>query len=339
MLQETIRKLVDEQDLSLVEAKNAFLELFKEDTKKEGIAAFLLTLQQKSPKPEEIAGCALALQEIIIPIKPLRSGILNVTTLDLKNSGIFNVDIATAFVVAGCGIPIAQNYLNPSHTISKNVKILKELNINLKLSPAQTEKCINDIGIGFLDILKFIPNSEELENALFSIKTETIFDILSVLVSPAQARFHLIGCTDPDLPLLIGKTCALLDIKRAMIVRGEDNIDAITTCESTKICEYNKGEVSTYFISPRDFGMEKSKRADLICDHGQSAEIITAILTDKGGKFTEIVLLNSAAALVVCGLADSWKSGLDKARKSLKQGRALSKFKNVQNWTRNCKEQ
>lgn len=337
MLEETIRKLAQSQDLTLEEAREAFFALLNEDAQKEQIAAFLLMIKEKGAKPEEVAGAAQALRAKLIPCKSLRPGAINISTLATKNTGTFNVDIATAFVVAGCGVPVVKNYLNPLHTASKDVETFKSLGINLKLTPAQSEKCFNDIGVAFFDITTFLSTREILENALFSVKTETIFDFLSVLVTPFPVRYHFIGAGEPDYPELIARTCAYLDIRRAMAVRGEDNLDVITTCDRTKVSELNKGEVSSYFLGARDFATQPNSRSELLCSQAESAAIIKAVLTGQGGDYTNIVLVNAAAALVICGIAESWPDGLEKARRSLKQGRALSKFKNVQNWTRSCK--
>lgn len=337
MLEATIRKLARSQDLTLEETREAFFALLNEDTQKEQVAAFLLMIKEKGVKPEEVAGAAQALRAKLTPCKSLRPGTINISTLAAKNTGAFNVDIATVFVVAGCGVPVVKNYLNPLHTASKDVETLKSLGINLKLTPVQSEKCFNDIGVAFFDIMAFLAAREVLENALFSVKTETVFDFLSVLVTPFPVRYHFIGAGEPDYPELIAKTCSYLDVRRAMAVRGEDNLDAITTCDRTKVSEFNKGEVTSYFLGARDFGTEANSRSELLSSQAESAAIITAVLAGRGGDYANIVLVNAAAALVVCGIAESWPDGLEKARRSLKQGRALSKFKNIQNWTRSCK--
>ncbi|MBU2524211.1 anthranilate phosphoribosyltransferase [Patescibacteria group bacterium] len=339
MLDEVINKLVSHQDLSHEEAFISFKEILKEEAKSDDIAAFLLNLQAKGFTPDEFAGCAQALKDEITPIKSLRQGIINISTLSISPTVSFNVDLATSFVVAGCGIPVLSNYQNPFHTKSKDVETLNALDIHLSLDPKQSERCINDIGIAFIDLKKFLKTHEKFENTLFNLKTETIFDLLSVIVSPASTKYFLIGATDSDNQETITKAFKSMNIKRAMIVKGEDNLDAITISDRTKISEYSKNDVSTYFISGEDFGIKTANRADLVGGSPQeNAEIIKNILSNRGGDKINLVLLNAAAALMICDAAKDWKDGIKKAEQSIKHGRALSKFKNLQNWTRNIKK-
>lgn len=338
MLDESIAKLVNfGTSLTFDESHQAFTEILKEETDTDKIAGLILNLKEKGYESAEIAGCSKAFAQAMKPIKSLRTGIIGISTLALEAASSFNVDIATCFVVAGCGIPVTKNFLNPFHRKSKDVETLAALGINLKLTAEQIERCMNDIGISFVDIKAFFEMHENLENTLFSLKTETIFDIISVITSPLPTKYFLIGTTDSEHSETIADALKILDAQRAMIVRGEDNCDAISLCESTKISETNKGQNSTYFISSQDFGMHPVNRSELSGGTAeQNAQTIIKILEGENSAKADLVIINAAAALFICGIAKSWEDGVKKARQSLKHGRALSKFKNVQNWTQNC---
>jgi len=125
-----------------------------------------------------------------------------------------------------------------------------------------------------------------------------------------------------------------MGVVRAMVVHGMDSLDEISISGVTKVSEVRDGEITTYYISPQDFGIEQRPLSE-IQGYGpkENSRILMGILEGQKNPYRDVVLINAAAALVVCGTAENFKDGICKARDSIDSGRALNKLKQLQEFS------
>jgi anthranilate phosphoribosyltransferase len=155
----------------------------------------------------------------------------------------------------------------------------------------------------------------------------SIFNLLGPLANPAGAKFQVIGVYDKALIPVLIPALARLGLEAAMVVHGADGLDELSTCDVTHVGELRHGEVHTYTLDARDFGLPRARREDLLGGSPErNAAITRAVLEGQPGPARDIVLLNAAAALKVAGLAADWQSGLALAAESIDSGRAIAKL-------------
>ena len=202
------------------------------------------------------------------------------------------------------------------------------------LEPKQVEKCIEEIGIGFMFAPKFHSAMKYAIGPRKELKLRTVFNILGPLTNPASAEHELMGVFDESLTEPLAKVLANLGVKHSLVVHGS-GMDEITLTGPTKISEYKDGVIKTYTINPEDFGMEICTKEDIMGGTpGENKDIILNILKgrEKGAK-RDIVVLNAAAALLAADEVDSIKEGIKKAEESIDSGKALEKLEKMIEFT------
>lgn len=330
-MKQFIQKLAEGDDLTPKEAKEAMQVIMSGKATQIEMTAFLVALKMKGETPNEIASFTKTMREFAEKIEPKVDGNL----VDICGTGgdglrTFNISTTAMFVVAGAGIPVAKHGNRAITSKCGSADVLEELGINLNLPLEKIKEGIEKIGIGFMFApihhlaMKYVmPVRQELE-------MRTVFNILGPLTNPAGANAQLMGVFDPSLTEKLAEVFKLLGHKRAMVVYGEPGIDEISTLGKTKISELCEDRIKTYFVSPEDFGIRRAKLNDILGgDSKYNAEVLTNILKgkDKGSR-KDIVLLNSAAGIVVGEKANNLKEGLKIARDVLEKGKAYQKLKN-----------
>ena len=158
----------------------------------------------------------------------------------------------------------------------------------------------------------------------------TIFNILGPLTNPAGAERQVLGVFSDDLTIPLAKVLGNLGVKHAYIVHGQDGLDEITNTDRTKVSELKDGTVNTYFISPEDFGLEKSRKEDLAGgDAGENAKITIDILEGKKGPKRDITIMNAAAALITADKAADLKEAAGIASGAIDSGAAMKKLEEI----------
>ncbi|MCP5266481.1 MAG: anthranilate phosphoribosyltransferase [Burkholderiaceae bacterium] len=242
-------------------------------------------------------------------------------------SHTFNISTASMFVVAAAGGRVAKHGNRGVSSRSGSADVLEALGAHIALEPEQVSECIEETGIGFM----FAPNHHPAMKNVAPIRREmgvrTIFNILGPLTNPAGAPNILMGVFHPDLVGIQVRALQQLGAQHAVVVWGKDGMDEISLGAATLVGELRNGEITEYEIHPEDFGMAMvSNRSLRVEGAEESREMLLAALSAEGGTPTEIVVLNSGAALYAADVVESIASGIELARATIESGAARAKL-------------
>ncbi|MBI2548468.1 anthranilate phosphoribosyltransferase [Candidatus Woesearchaeota archaeon] len=334
-MQQIIEKLVNFDSLAEIEAETAMNLIMEGKVTDAQLGSFLTALRMKGETSQEITGFVNVMINKATNIHLQGKILLDTCGTGGDNSNTFNISTATAFVVAGAGISIVKHGNRSVSSKCGSADVLEALGVNLAITPKDVEKCIDNIGIGFLFAPLFHQAMKNIASPRKEIGIRTVFNILGPLINPAGATHQMVGVYDEKLTETLAEVLKKRGIKRAMVVHG-NGLDEITICGKTKITELNKGEIISYYISPGDFEISETRLKKI--EGGtpkENAKIILDILNGKKGQQRDVVLLNSAAALYICGKSHSIKEGIAIAEDSIDSGKALHKLRSLIEETNN----
>ncbi len=334
-MKEFIQKIIEGKNLTGKESEKVMEKIMSGEATPSQISAFLTALRMKGETAEEIAAFSKVMRRFAQKIKPKVSG----TLIDVCGTGgdkikTFNISTTSMFIVSAAGIPIAKHGNRAISSHSGSADVLEELGINLNLEFEKIKESIEKIGIGFM----FAPAHHLAMKYVMPTRKElgirTVFNILGPLTNPANAQAQLMGVFDPNVTEKLAKVFKLLGLKQAMLVYGEPGLDEISNLGKTKISELREGKIKTYYIEPENFGLKRAKVKDLAGgERKENAKILVDILSGREkGPERDIVLLNSAAGLIVGNKAKNFKEGIELARNVLESGQAYQKFEEFRNF-------
>ena len=336
MIQEAIAKLIDKKNLAKEEAEAVMNEIMSGQATPAQIAGFLVALRIKGETIDEIAACAKVMREKAERINPKGKKVVDVVGTGGGKSGKFNISTCAAFVVAGCNVPVAKHGNKCVSSKCGSADVLSALGINIDLEPKQVEKCIEEVGFGYMFAPKFHSAMKYAIGPRKEIGVRTVFNILGPLTNPAEAQYELMGVFAEDLTEPLAEVLGKLGCKHALVVHG-NGLDEVTIEAETKVSEYKDGHIRTYKIKPTDFGIKLASLNEIKGgDPEENAKIILSILKGKEkGPKRDVVLLNAAAALFAADKVDSIKNGIKLAAESIDSGKALKVLDKLKAYTNN----
>jgi anthranilate phosphoribosyltransferase len=332
MIQQGIQKLIDGTDLTSAESQEIMREVMSGKATNAQIAAFLTALRIKGETVEELIAFASVMRECCLRIHPRVEGRL----VDTCGTGgdktkTFNISTTAAFVVAGAGVAIAKHGNRSVTSKSGSADVLEKLGFNLKMTPEEVQNAIERVGVGFMFAPAFHPAMKYAVAPRKEIGVRTVFNVLGPMTNPASANAQLLGVYDAKLTAPMAHTLKRLGCEEAMVVHGLDGLDEISTLGKTAIAWLKEGEVAVIKTVPKDFGVKQARIEDVKgTTPEESAEILFKILNGNcaiNDPKTEIVLVNSAAGIMVGGKADDFGYGVTAARESIESGAAYKKLK------------
>jgi len=323
MLERFIARLVEGQDLSEDEAREAMRLVMSGQATDAQVAGFLVALRMKGETVAEITGCAEAMREAATRVEVGELAVVDTCGTGGTRKGTLNVSTASAIVAAGAGIPIAKHGNRGASSRWGSADVLHALGVNIEASPQVVGRCIAEAGIGFL----FAPALHKAMKHAIGPRRElairTVFNLLGPLTNPAGARRQVLGVFSRRLVETIAQVLANLGALRAMVVHSDDGMDEISVCDSTYVAELDAGKLRARTIAPEDFGLSRASRQELLVSGvHESAAAIRAVLEGEPGPRRDIVLLNAAAAIWAGGKAASLEQGVKAAAESIDSGRA-----------------
>jgi anthranilate phosphoribosyltransferase len=329
MIKEAIHLLVDNIDLSESEMAECMKEVMGGMAADSQIGAFLTALRIKGETVDEITGAARIMREKAARIKA-PEGVVDTcgTGGDLSNT--FNVSTVTAIVVAAAGVPVAKHGGRAVSSKSGSADVLEALGVKIDLPPDKVEKCLFETGFGFLFAPLFHPAMKYAVGPRRELGIRTLFNILGPLTNPASAKRQVLGVFSDRLTEPLAKVLGNLGAEDAIVVHGEDGLDEITVCDGTKASRFRKDGVENLYFSPEDFGMERAQIDDLVGgDSEENARIAHEVLDGRKSAKSDIVLINSAAAIAVSEKAPEMAVALEMARDAIESGRAAKKLEEI----------
>ena len=326
-LQEAIAKAIDGDDLRRDEMADAMNQIMSGEATDAQIGAFLIALRMKGESVDEIAGAAAVMREKATPIATKHDAIVDTCGTGGDHSGTFNISTTAALIAAGAGLCVAKHGNRAATSQCGSADVLMALGVDIEASPETVSRCLDEVGIGFL----FAPALHEAMKYAIGPRREigvrTLFNALGPLTNPAGAKRQVIGVYSAALTETLASVLASLGAERAYVVHGSDGLDEMTLTGPTKVSELKDGIVSTYHISPGDFGLGEA-RADALKggDADTNAAITLSVLKGAEGPARDIALLNAAAAIVAGDKASDLREGIQVAAEAIDSGRAMAKL-------------
>ena len=249
MIRQAIIKLANKQNLTYDEASQVMNEMMSGETTQVQIAAFLTALAMKGETIEEITGCAAAMRA-----KGVRL-LHNVEALEIVGTGgdqsnSFNISTTSAIVIAAGGVPVAKHGNRAASSKSGAADCLEALGVNIMITPGQSTKLLESIGICFLFAQNYHASMKYVAPVRKELGIRTVFNLLGPLSNPAGATMELMGVYDESLVEPLSRVMTNLGVKRGMVVYGQDKLDEISMSAPTTVCEINNGHYRSYVIQP-----------------------------------------------------------------------------------------
>lgn len=329
MIKEAIKMLVSNINLSEIELAECMKEIMEGKTTNAQIGAFLTALRIKGETVDEITGAARIMREKAAVIRA-PEGVLDTCGTGGDMAHTFNISTTTAFVVAGAEVPVAKHGNRSVSSQSGSADVLEALGVKIDLPPEKVEKCLFETGFGFLFAPLFHPAMKYAIGPRREMGIRTIFNILGPITNPAGAKRQILGVFAGKLTETLATVLGNLGAVDAMVVHGEDGLDEVSISSRTKVSRFKDGEVKNFYIEPEDFGIWRNKIEHIRGGNKEeNAAITLSILNGGKGPKREIVLMNSAVALIVAGKTEDFKIALSTASDSIDSGRALKKLEEV----------
>ncbi len=298
--------------------------------------AFLMALAQRGETSDEILGAARVLRAHVTPIKaPV--GTMDCCGTGGDHSNTLNISTAVAFVVAGCGVPVAKHGNRAASSQSGAADVLEACGINLNLSPAQCETALEKIGFCFL----MAPHHHHVLKPLASLRRElgfrTIFNLLGPLANPAATKRQLVGVFDKKYLVPFAEVLRELGSESAIIVHGADGLDEITLTDATYCAILENGTIQEKILTPADFGLKTISAAGFVGgDATYNAAALLSLLDGTPSGYRDMVVANAAAALVVAGKYISFLDAAHAAKLAIDSSAARRVFTAYREYAKDC---
>ncbi|MDX9713870.1 MAG: anthranilate phosphoribosyltransferase [Dissulfurispiraceae bacterium] len=333
MLKQAIHMIVQNISLSEAEMAECMTEIMEGRATDAQTAAFLTALAIKGETVDEITGAARIMRDKATKIKAPEN-VMDTCGTGGDMAGTFNISTTTAIVVSACSVPVAKHGNRSVSSKSGSADLLEALDIKIDLQPAKVEICLAETGFGFLFAPLFHPAMKFAINPRREISIRTIFNILGPLTNPAGAKRQMMGVFTGKLTETLAKVLGNLGAIDAMVVHGEDGLDEITISNGTRVSRFRNHKTETYYISPEDFGFQRSPAATIQgSSRNENAGITLAILRGEKGPRRDVVIINSAAALLTAGAAKDNLEAAAIAAEAIDSGRALAKLEQIRKVT------
>lgn len=320
-LKSYINKVANGNRLSREEARDAFSIIISGEATPVQIGGFLMALRVRGESTEEISGAVAAMRQKMLAVDVSEDAI-DIVGTGGDQSGSYNVSTASAFVVSGAGVPVAKHGNRAMSSKSGAADALKALGVNIDAAPELIANCIKDVGLGFMFAPNHHPAMRHVGPTRAELGTRTIFNILGPLSNPAGVKRQLIGVFSPEWIVPVARSLQELGSTSLWVVHG-NGLDELTTTGETQVAAIRNGEMSAFTVTPEDAGLQ---RVDMQHLKGgtpeENAAALRELLDGRPGAYRDIVLLNSAAALIIADRAENLKEGVAMAAESIDSGKA-----------------
>ena len=329
MIREAIQAVVSGQSLTMEEAAQVMEEIMEGEVTPAQFGAFVTALRLKGETVDEIAGLAGVMRAKAIRVM-IDEPVIDVVGTGGDASSTFNISTVTAFIAAGAGLKVAKHGNRAMSSQCGSADVLEALGVKIELTAEQVQRCIKEVGIGFMFAPAFHPAMKYAAAPRREIGIRTVFNILGPLTNPAQAKAFLLGVADGSLVEKMASVLRSLDCHHVLVVHGEDGLDEITLTGKTQVSELKDGAISNYTVSPQDFGLSEASLDSL---KGGTAEENAAqarnILTGAKGSQRDVVLMNAVAALLAGDKVATLQQGIALAGEVIDSGQAMAKLEQL----------
>lgn len=321
--------------MSYEEAKKAFNALFMHEMSDNEMLEFLLSIKlDEETKTEVIAAAAEVMRSFAIklPISDeLRSKVIDIVGTGGDKIGSFNISSTVAILCASCGSMVAKHGSRSVTSKSGSADMFEELGVRLDLNLKNSARLLEESGFTFMFAQAHHPAMRFIMPIRKKIPQKTIFNILGPLTNPAESKKSLLGVFHKSFVSKMAEALRINGATSTMVVSSAEGMDEISISDITYASQLKSGVVHEFIIDPQEYGIKKAPLAAIIGGEAKdNALILHNIFNDKATDAQrDIVMLNTASALVVDGLARDIQDGLEIAQSAIKTGKAKEKLKQI----------
>jgi anthranilate phosphoribosyltransferase len=317
-----IAKVATGASLTREEAAAAFDRMMSGEATPSQMGGLLMALRVRGETVDEITGAVTTMRAKMLGVKA-PPGAVDVVGTGGDASGSFNISTCAAFIVAGCGVPVAKHGNRALSSKSGAADVLQALGVRIELNPDEVGHCIGEAGIGFMFAPAHHPAMKNVGPTRVELGTRTIFNLLGPLSNPASVKRQMIGTFSKHWLEPMAQVLKNLGSESIWVVHGSDGLDEITTSGPTSVAALENGKIRTFEMKPEDAGLPRHKAEALRGgDAEHNAKALLEVLKGHASPFRDVAILNAAAALIVAGKANDLRAGAAMAAKSIDSGEA-----------------
>lgn len=334
---EMLQHILAKRDLSVSEASDAMAQVMSGVVTDAQLAAFLVALRAKGETVDEVVGFRAAILDnaVALDVPPM--------VLDIVGTGgdpygaVINVSSIASIVAAAAGVPVVKHGNRAASSASGASDVLGQLGVNLDLTPDQVAQVFHEVGLTFVFAAKFHPGFRHAATARKEIGIPTVFNILGPLCNPARPEASAVGVADLErVPQMAGvfRTRGAT----ALLYRGDDGIDKMTTTGHSRVWEVTRGQVIEHVVDVEELGLPKAEIEQLLGESPEhNATVARSVLAGEQSPARDIVVLNAAAGLASYALAanpsehdrplrERLKANIELAQRAIDNGDAQTTF-------------
>ena len=333
MIRETLEYVGQGLDMTQDHAYKTMSEIMSGDWTPVQIAGFLMALRMKGETVNEISGFVNAMRDKATKIQA-PDGAVDVVGTGGDGLHTVNISTAAALVASAAGIPVAKHGNRSVSSKTGSADVLTSLGVKIDLTPEQAQKCLAEVGIAFLFAPVYHASMKHAVTPRKEMGIRTVFNILGPMSNPASVKRQVVGAFNLEVAEKMVKVLKQTGSEHILLVHSKDGMDEISISDATLVYELKDGDISSYEISPEQFGMEI---VDVSAIQGgeadENAELLRKLFDGETGPISDIVALNAGAAIYVGGKADSLEGGVTKAGELLASGEVKRKLKKLVDFT------
>jgi anthranilate phosphoribosyltransferase len=316
-------KLSRRVDLSNDDVEAALTEIFEGRVTDVQAAAFIIALRTKGETTSELAAIIRAWHRYSVHVD-VAEGAIDTCGTGGDRSGTVNVSTMAALIAAGAGARVVKHGNRAASSRCGSADVLEALGVVIDLGPKGVERCVAQAGIGFCFAPRYQQAMRFLAPARSELGVATTFNFLGPLANPARVRRQAVGVSDAAMAERMLGALRELGTERALVFRGDDGLDELTTTTTSTVNELRDGgETGSYTLDPAALGLAPATTADLVGgDAAHNAVRVQEVLAGETGPVRDIAVLNAAAAIVVAGLAPDIEAGIEAAAAAIADGSA-----------------
>jgi len=315
-------------------AKLKFDDIFENRLGEDEVRKYLIELYERGETSDEIASAASAMREHMIPLNfdpKMTERLVDNCGTGGDKSNSFNISTTVSILLAACGCFVAKHGNRSITSSSGSADMLEALGVNLTLTLPKQIEMLEKTGFVFMFAVNHHPAMKHIMPIRKTIPHRTIFNIIGPLSNPANVKKQFIGVFDKGYIPVLAEALIKLHTKRAMVVSSADGMDEISISDITYAAFVERGSHREFIIVPREYGFDLYPKEDILGgDAVQNAAITRGILSGEiSGAKRDIVIINTAAALLVEGWVNSTEEGIDMAREAIENGKAIAKLDEI----------
>ena len=342
-IQDALAQLVEGENLAPDQMRAVMRQIMGGEATPAQIGGFLVALRVKGETVEEVAAATEVMRELAAPVVTDPTHLVDIVGTGGDGANLFNVSTASAFVAAGAGARVAKHGNRSVSSSSGSSDVLQALGIPVDLTPAQVERCIEGVGMGFMFAPVHHSAMKHAAGPRRELGLRTLFNMLGPMTNPAGVKRQVIGVFTPDFCRPMAEVLKRLGSEHVMVIHAADGLDEASIAAPTHVVELRDGGISEYEMQPGDVGIEAGGLDDLsVSGADESVTLIRGALSgaegDRFRRAADMVALNAGLGIYASGVAATLKEGVQMAEDSIGSGAALQKIEELAQFTRLLQE-